>query len=115
LAVQIDRATAHTRNHAGVFRFFTGQANQDDVPFRTVRVLQNPENFHPHGFGLGSLKYGIGDAVHAGVNLTDRNRLKGFRKLNFRDLGLRSLGLRSLGLRSSRWSSLRLYLSLTWQ
>ena len=52
LAVEIDRAAAHARDHAGVFGLCAAQADQDDVALGTVHVLQHAENFDVHGSGL---------------------------------------------------------------
>ncbi len=88
LAVQINRAAAHARYHPGIFRFLTRQTHQDDVSLGAVRVLQNAENFHPHGLRLGALKHGIGNSVHAGVDFAYRN---GFNWLEGLSLGYRRL------------------------
>ena len=67
--------------------FRARQAHQDDVALGAIGVFQNSQNFHSHGFGLGSLENGVGDAMHAGVNRADRN-------------GVELLGRRNLGLNS---------------
>ena len=78
LAVQINRAAAHARDHSGIFRLLARQADQDDVALGAVRILQNSENFHSHGLGLGALEYGVGHAVHPGMDLAHGN---GFNRL----------------------------------
>ena len=85
-AVKINRAAAHAGDHAGVFRLFARQAHQDDVALGAVRIPQNAENFHVHGFRLGALKHGVSHAAHAGVDLAHRNGFNRFGGLGLDDV-----------------------------
>jgi hypothetical protein len=87
-SIQINRAAAHARDHARVFRLRPRQPDQDDVSLGAVRIFQNAENFHPHGFGLGPLKHGVGHATHTGMDVAHRNGFDGFRALGVNYLGL---------------------------
>ena len=75
-AIEIHGASAHSGDHAGIFRLGTVQSNQDNVALGTVYVVHHAQDFDVHGFGLYTLKHGKGSALHANVNLIERDDRK---------------------------------------
>ena len=73
LAVEINRASAHARNHAGIFGLGAVQTDQDNVALGTVHVAHHAQNFHVHGFGFHALEHGERCASHAFVDLVERH------------------------------------------
>jgi len=81
LAIEINRATAHAGDHAGVLGLGSVQANQDHVSLGPVHVAQHTQDFDFHGLGSHSLKHRISDAPHASMDLVDRDDLRGLGRL----------------------------------
>ena len=75
LAIDVNRAAAHARDHAGVFDLGAVQTRQNDVGLRAGHVAQHAENFDVHGLRLHAFEDGVGDAVHAGFHLVFRHDL----------------------------------------
>ncbi len=73
LAVEINRASAHTGNHAGIFRLGTMQPDQDNVALGSVHVAHHAQNFHVHGFRFHTLEHGKRGPFHAFVDLIERH------------------------------------------
>src|SRR6185437_12087506 len=72
LAVEIDRAAAHSGNNAGVLGLGPTQADKNNVALRSIGVLQHTQNLDWHWFRLSALKNGIGDTMHSGLDLGQR-------------------------------------------
>ena len=70
-AVQVDGAAAHSSDYAVIDCLGAAEANQDYIAFGAIGILQDTEHLNVHGFGLCALEYGVGDAVHSGVDLLD--------------------------------------------
>jgi hypothetical protein len=64
LAVDVDRAAAHARDHSGELGFFTQQLHQHHIALGAVQVPENAQHHHAHGFRLGALENGITHALH---------------------------------------------------
>ncbi len=73
LAVNVNRAAAHAGNHAGVFDLGAVQSRQDDVRLGSGHAAQSAQDLDIHGFRLGALEHGVGNAVHAGLDLAFRH------------------------------------------
>src|SRR5262249_9674791 len=80
-AIEVNRATAHAGNDAGVFRLLAVKPNKDDVALGAVHVLEYAEDLDLHGFRLGALEHAVADAARAGVNLSDWDDRGGFGRL----------------------------------
>ena len=73
LAIEINRASAHARNHAGIFGLGAVQTDQDNVALGTVHVVHHAQNFHVHGLRLYALEHRKRGAFHAFVDLIERH------------------------------------------
>src|SRR5581483_10350668 len=54
------------------------KAHQDDVALGPVGIPQDAQYFDLHGLRFGALEHGVGDTMHATVNLADRNDFGAF-------------------------------------
>ncbi len=79
-AIEIDRAPAHARHYTGVFRFGAVQTNQNNVAFRTIHVVHHAQNFDVHRFGRHTLEHGERGALHAFMDLIERNDGRRFQR-----------------------------------
>src|SRR5262249_51329991 len=69
LAVDIDRAAAHSGDHAGELRLLAPQADQDQVALWAQHVFEHTEHLDLHSLRLSSLEHRVSHAFHAGANL----------------------------------------------
>ena len=70
-SVEIDGASAHSRDDAGVFNFRALELDENDGLFGAEEIGHDAEDFQVEFFDLFAGEDGVGVALHAGMNLVD--------------------------------------------
>src|SRR4029077_15385648 len=76
LAVDVDRAPAHSSNHARVLHFWAQELYQDDRLLRRQKIRHHPDHYQIELFDLVACKNRVSLALHSGLNLRKRKNLR---------------------------------------
>ena len=73
-AIEVNGASAHSRDNAGIFHLRSVQAHEDDVALGPIHIAQYAEDFDVHRLRLDAFEDGVRNPSHACVDLAYGDR-----------------------------------------
>ncbi len=77
-AFEVHRASAHARDDSSVLNLFALELHQNDRFPGSHKIVQHPDHHEIKPLDLVAGKNRVGIALHAGANVANRYRFRGF-------------------------------------